>query len=163
MNWTTLEPSQITAIVDTREQAPLDLYLPTEVATLRGADYSVKHLEDYIAVERKSLPDLIACCGRERERFEVCLKRMEAYPHRLLVIEASLLDIKAGGWRGKINPGQVMNTLNSWAKHVSIFPAHDRATAALVVCGFLLSAARKRFREDKAFMKAIMATKETPA
>lgn len=155
-----LQANDIVALADTREQAPLDLYLPTEIATLKAADYSVKRLEHVIAVERKSLVDLVACCGRERDRFEACIQRMKGYPVRALVIEASLIDIKAGGWRGRITPGMVLNSLCSWAKHVTVFPAHDRTTAGLVVSGILLSAARERYREDRAFMKAILRDKQ---
>ena len=46
-------------LVDTREQRPLRFsHLPAESATLYTGDYSVKGLEEYFAVERKSLADL---------------------------------------------------------------------------------------------------------
>ena len=93
----------ITALVDTREQTPLDLPgLRCEPGTLTTGDYSVRGLESVIAIERKSLPDLVACCGRERERFDREVKRLMAYPVRALVVEASWSDIEAGNWRGKM-------------------------------------------------------------
>ncbi len=57
-----LKRETITAIVDTREQCSLDL---TPLQTIRGSlttgDYSVAGLEHVVAVERKSLRDLIEC------------------------------------------------------------------------------------------------------
>ena len=63
-------------LIDTREQAPFafthERYAGTtiEAGTLDTGDYSLAGLTDLVAVERKSLPDLVACLGRERERFE---------------------------------------------------------------------------------------------
>ena len=62
-------------IIDTREQAPFAfrherMDATTEPGTLAVGDYSLAGLEDRVAVERKSLPDLVMCLGRERERFE---------------------------------------------------------------------------------------------
>ena len=82
-----VEPQQFTAIVDSREQHPLDLSpLRTEVAGLTTGDYSIKVLEDHIAVERKSLDDLIACRGHDRARFDKEVQRLLAFPCRALVI-----------------------------------------------------------------------------
>jgi DNA excision repair protein ERCC-4 len=62
-----LRPEQVVAIVDTREQLPLDLApLAVEVGTLATGDYSVRGLVDVIAIERKSLPDLLGCIGQDR-------------------------------------------------------------------------------------------------
>jgi DNA excision repair protein ERCC-4 len=60
-------------VVDSREQAPfLFEGYGAEVAqgTLTAGDYSLAGLESLVAVERKSLSDLVACLGRERDRFE---------------------------------------------------------------------------------------------
>ena len=63
-------------VVDSREQAPYDFagascYAGTTVeqGTLSTGDYAPKGLEHLCAVERKSLPDFVACLGRERARF----------------------------------------------------------------------------------------------
>ena len=61
----------ITAVVDTREQRPLDLTpLKSVPGTLATGDYSVRGLEHVVAIERKSLDDLLGCIGRDRARFE---------------------------------------------------------------------------------------------
>lgn len=146
-----LRPEDITAVIDTREQTPLDLLIPSVVGTLPVSDYSVRGLEHLVAVERKSLPDLLACVGRERDRFDACIKRMKSYEVRVLVIEAGWGAIELGQWRSQLKPTQVKAALYSWAKHVSIIPASDRVTAAAVVSGILFSAARERWRELRSF------------
>jgi hypothetical protein len=50
-----LEPSQVTAIVDTREQLPLTLVpLKVQTATLDTGDYSLTGCEHIVRIERKS-------------------------------------------------------------------------------------------------------------
>jgi ERCC4-type nuclease len=86
-----------TIIIDTREQEPLAFAnLPAEVGTLTTGDYSVKHLERLVAVERKSLTDLLMCVTGERDRLERELQRLMAYRFRLLVIEADQTMIEQG-------------------------------------------------------------------
>ena len=93
-------PEQVTAVIDTREQSPLDLSpLTTIRKTLVTGDYSVLGLESIVAIERKSLTDLVACTGVERGRFEREVKRLLAYPVRALVVEASWEGMEAGRWR----------------------------------------------------------------
>ena len=60
-------------VVDSREQCPFPFAherygAKTKQGALTVGDYSLAGLEDKVAVERKSLPDLVACLGRERER-----------------------------------------------------------------------------------------------
>lgn len=162
-----LEPRDITAYADDREKLPLalDLYIPTIKKRLPTADYTVRGLEHMIAVERKGLSDLVLCAGRERDRFDACIKRMKSYEVRALVIEASWAEIEAGAWRSQLKPSQLKAALYSWSKHVSIFPAGDRKTAAAVVSGILFSAARERWRELGAYFDTLKidTTKEVSA
>ena len=66
-----VRPEQFTAIIDSREQNPLDVSpLQAITGTLVTGDYSIQGLESVIAIERKSLDDLLGCCGRERKRFD---------------------------------------------------------------------------------------------
>ena len=64
-----LSPENVTGIIDSREQTPLDLS-PLQIVrgTLATGDYSVVGLEHVVAIERKSAEDMLACIGRERER-----------------------------------------------------------------------------------------------
>ncbi len=119
-------------------------------------DYSVKGLENHIAIERKSLPDLVACCGRERQRFERAIQRLLAYPVRCLVIESDWPEIEAGGWRGKMRPRQVGASLISWqVRGLPICLAGDRDRAARLVASMLRRATIHRWRELRTFANTI--------
>src|SRR3990167_7980076 len=110
-----LTPGDITALIDTREQTPLDLSpLKTERATLTTGDYSVRGLEQEIAIERKSMPDLLGVVGRDRARFDREVKRLLAYPTRALVIEGSWREIESGNWRSSIPPQTVLGSILGW-------------------------------------------------
>ena len=150
-----LRPEDVTCVIDSREQTPLALLMPWERGTLAAGDYSVKGLEHRVTVERKSLSDALACVGRERDRFEACVKRMQAYETRALVIEASWNTIETGPadprWRSQLKPTQVKAALFSWMKHMSVILAGDADRAAVIVSGLLFSAARERWRELRAF------------
>ncbi len=146
-----LEIGDIFAVRDAKEQAPLDLLLPTVDGSLYTGDYSIKNLEHLICIERKSFPDAISCCGRERDRFERCIQRMRGYEVRVLVIEATWGMIELGQWRSQLKPTQVKAALYSWMKHVSVVLAGDRTTAANIVSGILFSAARDRWRQLSSF------------
>jgi len=82
-------------IQDSREQAPYAFTGPryegvtVKVGTLQTGDYSLHGLTDKVAVERKSLPDLVQCLGRERDRFERELQRAAALAAFCVVVEAS--------------------------------------------------------------------------
>lgn len=152
-----LPASAITAIIDTREQTALTLPgLRSEPGTLATGDYSVRGLESIIAIERKSLPDLIACCGRERERFDREVQRLLAYPVRALVVEADWTDIEAGDWRGRLTTKQVGTSLVSWmVQGLPIIMAGDHHRAGQLVASMLRRAAIHRWRELRTFANAI--------
>lgn len=155
----TLAPSDITAVIDSREKTPLELAsLNVERATLVTGDYSVKGLTDVIAVERKSLQDLAMCVGRERSRFEREILRLLAYPHRLVVVEGSWNDIERGpglgAWRGAISPNVMKGSILGWmAQGVPFLLAGDHEAAGKLVANFLFVAARKRWREAWTFLE----------
>lgn len=119
-------------IIDTREQAPFTFAnLPSEPGTLDAGDYSVRGLEHLVAVERKSLDDLLACVGRERDRFKRELQRLRAYRFRLLIVEASAADLEQGVcpggvqgarplWRSKLTPAHVLGSLAAWTAQYTL-------------------------------------------
>lgn len=103
-------------IVDTREKLALSFSdaVDVERATLPTGDYSVAGCTDLVTVERKSLADLVACVGRERERFEAELRRLEAFPVRALVIECTPLEVQAHAYRSLISPQSVLGSVVAW-------------------------------------------------
>jgi hypothetical protein len=152
-----LNPADVTAIVDTREQLPFDLApLGVMAGTLAAGDYSVRGLEHLVAIERKSLSDLIACCGTERERFERELQRLLAYPTRCVIVEASWHDLNAGGWRSQLPPASAVGSVISWIGQGTPFLfAGDRASAQHAAAKLLYSAARRRYREIRTLLAPV--------
>lgn len=158
---TTRRAEAAVAIIDTREQRPFEFQtLCTERGTLRTGDYSVRGLEHLVAVERKSLPDLIACVGRERDRFVAELVRLQAYRFRLLVVEADARDLEAGNWQSNVTPAAVVGSLAAWcARHrLCVWLGADHATAGRFVERYLIHAARCLVSEHAAAVAVLEGT-----
>lgn len=154
-----LRPESLTALTDTREQWPLCLDpLRSEVATLTTGDYSVKGLENIVAIERKSLPDLLGCIGQHRERFDREVQRLLAYPVRALVVESEWHIIEAAKWQSKITASQAVGSLLGWiASGLPVVMATDHERAGRFVARLLVTAARRRWREARALVQAVEA------
>jgi ERCC4-type nuclease len=148
------DAANLVAIIDTREQNPLDLSpMRMERGTLATGDYSLRGLEHVIAIERKSAEDMLACVGRERERFDREVQRLLAYPVRALVIEAGWQFFECGEWRGNVTPTQAMGSLLGWiAQGLPIVMAYDHDRAGRFVSRMLFIAARRRWREARALV-----------
>ena len=151
----TLHLSDVTAIIDTREQTPFDLEPMNVIAeTLAVGDYSVAGLESVVAIERKSLPDFVQCCGRERERFQRELDRLRGWPVSAVVLEFNWQSLEQANWRGKLTAGQVQASFAAWiAQGHRLILGHDPKTAARITRGILFYTARYRFREASALLQ----------
>jgi ERCC4-type nuclease len=152
-----LRPEDVTAVIDPREQLPLDLApLQSASATLTTGDYSVRGLENLVALERKSLPDLLNCCGNERERFEREVMRLLAYPCRALLIESNWREIEAGNYRSKIKPNAVIGSLLGWAAQgLTILMCDDHQRCGQYAARILYTAARRRWQEARQLIAAV--------
>ncbi len=152
-----LKPEQVTAVIDTREQTPLDLSpLQTTVGTLTTGDYSVVGLEHVVSIERKSLPDFLGCVGTERERFDREVMRLLAFDVKALVIEATWQDLERGEWRSRITPQAAIGSLLGWiATGLPILMAGDHARAGRYVSRLLFTAARRRWRESRTLINGV--------
>jgi len=64
-----------------------------------------------VAVERKSVPDLVASVTRERERFERELARGRGMDLFVVVIEGSLEDVRQHNYRSKTKPHAVLQSM----------------------------------------------------
>lgn len=142
---------------DTREQrgyrfeGPAYADVTVEEGTLTVGDYTAAGLEDKIAVERKSLPDLVQCLGRERERFARELQRAAALDAFCVVVEASWQDLASGQYRSQLSPrAACQSVLASMAQlGVTFLFAGNRSAAEYVTAYFLrqyLEGARKRLK-----------------
>lgn len=153
-----LRPQDVRAIIDTREQLPYCLPpLQTVAGTLAAGDYSVCGCEQYIALERKSLEDLVSCCGAERERFEREIMRLLAYSSRAVIVEATWAQLDMGGWRSKISASSVTGSVLSWISlGIPFIFAGDRLSADTAAARFLFIAARRRWREARGLLSSVL-------
>ena len=91
-------PEDFILVIDSREQAPLFLDHPPKGLvmvrdTLEVGDYSIRGFEGKIAVERKTIPDLLNCLGNDRERFKRELEKLQGYEWRAIVVEGIESDL----------------------------------------------------------------------
>jgi hypothetical protein len=136
-------------VIDTREKTPWRFDVPTVHGTLHAGDYSVMGLENIITVERKSLDDLLACVGRERNRFKRELQRLRSYRYRSLVIESTADALHAGNWRSGVHPNAALGSLASWQAeyHVPIWLGGSPNLCARFVQCYLRHTVRALERE----------------
>ncbi len=150
------DSSKITAIIDTREQHPWDLALLRVVrAALDVGDVSVVGMESLISLERKSLLDLVSCCGRQRPRFQRELDRLRGWPVSAVIVESTWSEIEAGEWqtgRMKIGPNHVLGSLTSWISQNHTIILAPRPMAERICRSILTHAARHRFNEVRNFI-----------
>lgn len=159
----TIRPEDVVALVDTREQLPLDLSpLQVESTTLQSGDYSVRGLEDKIRIERKSLSDLLGCVGRDRERFEREIERLAAFPIAVLLIESSWPEIEMGQWNSKIAPSQVIGSLLSWqTRGIAIHMTHDHERAGRHAARLLFTTVRHEWERLQTLTSSIQVESNT--
>lgn len=88
-------------LVDTREQSPFDFsrfpnwILAEKRQKLKFGDYCIEGMEGLIALERKTLSDLISTFMQQRQRFFKMCEGLAKYRWRALIVEASYEDIKS--------------------------------------------------------------------
>ena len=105
-------------------------------------------MPDAVAVERKSESDLLACCGRERERFDREVQRLLAYPTRVLLVESTWSQVEAGEWRSQLKPQQVLGSLLGWiAAGLPVLMTGSHERAGKYAARILFTVARRRYRE----------------
>ncbi len=114
---TNLNPrSVLEIVVDTREQRPFAFSGPGYLATvarggLKTGDYSLVGLEDSIAIERKSLDDLVGCLTVGRDRFERELDRSRSLACFAVVVEASMEDIARHRCTSRMSPHAALQSI----------------------------------------------------
>ena len=121
-----VERSEFKIVIDTREQRPFSfagfrgksgrLIVPRVARNaLKSGDYSIVGLEDQVAIERKSLPDLYGVVGSNRERFTRELERLQQFSFSAIVVESDERDIHfAPPPYTSLTPSTVMNSLAAW-------------------------------------------------
>jgi len=149
---TSLRPQGITIslpkpilIIDSMEKKPYSFkpfrkwFSAIERRKLTAGDYSITGLEDRVAVERKSLPDLFGCCSPygSREVFVRACERLGKLDFAAMVIEGSLTKILRAAEYSSMHPNAVFGTIQALAVRWGIQPwfAPTRALAEeITVC-----------------------------
>lgn len=129
-------------VIDTREQDPFpfDVYdVEVVPGTLQAGDYSIPGLESLVAVERKSLPDLVACLGRERARFEYELERLRGHESVAVVVESPIEALARGEYRSKLDPKAAYESVVAFMcrYRLPFYFAQDRRGAERFTFSFL--------------------------
>jgi len=132
-------------IIDTREQRPYDFGdIKAEKKKLDSGDYSVAGFEDRIAIERKTVEDLIGTFIKRREAFYAELRRLQDYDATCIIVEGSLKDIYGKKYVSSISPIAVMGTIMHILIEMKI-PIHfcgNRQCAREFVIAYLIKAWR---------------------
>jgi len=97
--------------IDSREQKPYSFETETVTGALATGDYSIAGLQDNIAIERKTIDDLIGCLSKGRDRFERELFRGKSLDYFALIVEADLKDIVNHAYRSEMLPRAVIQSL----------------------------------------------------
>jgi len=111
-------------LVDSREQEPLPLFEnhPNWIGgerrvALKTGDYTVEGMESLLALERKSLADLVACTVTRRKQFLRACDRLARLRWKAILVEATFEDIKGGFEpfciRTEVHPNAVCGTLDA--------------------------------------------------
>ena len=129
-------------LVDSREQAtfPFSGYdVEVVPGTLQAGDYSIPGLESLVAVERKSLPDLVACLGRERSRFCNELDRLRGHESAAVVVESPIEALAKGEYRSKMDPKAAYESVVAFMcrYRLPFYFAQDRRGAERFTYSFL--------------------------
>lgn len=145
--------------VDNREQGDTPPWnmspLRWEWGTLQTGDFQLRDVGSAV-VERKTLPDLIGCVGRQRARFERELERMRAFEHRIVIVECDFSALQEKNWRGQITSAQAIGSVCGWMGQVGFLFAGSRDAAADACKRFLYTAARREWRKLRALAGGVL-------
>lgn len=156
--------SVLNVVVDTREQKPFTFAGPqiyegttVEAGTLNVGDYSIKGLESAVAVERKSLPDLVGCLAGSRDRFVKELERSRALEAFAVVVEGSWQDLALGQYRSQLLPHAACQSVAAFMARMRVpfWFCGSRAAAEYCTWSFLRQYAEGQRQRLKAVEKAL--------
>ena len=105
-------------LTDTREQTPYLFErwnIKTQETGLQTGDYSIVGFSDKIAIERKTLDDLVGCLkGDGRIRFEKELSRGRSFELFCVVVESDLSDIAKGLYQSNMKPTAALQSITAF-------------------------------------------------
>jgi len=135
-------------IVDTREQTPWQ-FSPDVVVMLReklpAGDYSLRGFEHQVAVERKSLEDLVKTLFFDWVRFKKELNRLAGYELACIAVECDVRDVAEKKYVPDVHPNAVLGRCHAvFADYgVPTFFWGERSYARATAERFLLLAEKR--------------------
>ena len=157
---------KITIIQDTREQCGYDFAkypnVVCEAGTLDTGDYSLPGFTDRVAIERKTIDDLVGCLSQGRERFEREMGRARNFEHFAVVIEASLPPIMAGRYRSLMKANSVLQSIAAFSirYRVPFLFCGDRPGGELMTYSLLSKYAYEISRRHERLTRAMNGNKD---
>lgn len=148
--------------IDTREPWPHPWaeYFSADVTIqregLETGDICLSALPDAAVVERKTVGDLLACLGRERDRFERELQRSRYVGRLVVVCEGTVADLLCEARRrgGGMSDASILGTLAAWQRRFCPFFFAGSVRIAAEFCErFLRGQIREVERASKAIAK----------
>ena len=142
-------------IQDSREQCPFrfeGFNAVVTVGALEAGDYSLAGFERRVAIERKSIQDLVGCLTGERPRFERELQRLKAMDAAAVVVEQPQSVLRLGHYRSAMPAESAWQSVIAFSMRfrVPFWFCDSRADAERVAFDFLRHFHRDRVRELEA-------------
>jgi DNA excision repair protein ERCC-4 len=144
-------------VVDTREAKgrgwEQHLTTPFKRGTIKTGDLSIAGLESQVAIERKTLNDLVTCLSHQRARFEENLRRSTGMDYYAVVIEADLSDVAEGRFHSAMSSSSAWESIAALATRykVPFIFAGNAETAARLAQSLLL----KRYRHHTLIIEQV--------
>jgi ERCC4-type nuclease len=133
-----MKPAALHILVDTREQTPPPFPdgVTTERATLPEGDYTTAALRGIAAIERKNGSDYASSLGRERERVDREIQRLQPYRFKCIVVEDDLSSIYRGT---AMHPHSILGSICSMYARFDVptLFVGNPAAAGRVIAGLL--------------------------
>lgn len=159
-----MDRNELHVIVDSREQKPFtftgaQIYENTtvEAGTLNVGDYSVAGMENVVACERKSLPDLVQCLAGSRERFVRELERSRALESFCVIVEAPWEALAKGEYRSQLRPQAACQSVAAFMARLGVpfWFCGSRAAAEYCCWSFLRQYAEGQRQKLKTVERAL--------
>jgi len=153
--------SVLKIIADTRELAPYTFTnYDVEIvkAGLPAGDYSLPGAESVVAIERKTVDDLVGCLmGKDRERFARELARLRPYVLAAVVCECTLEDISRARYVSNMKPQAALQSIIAMQVRygVPLVWAGNRNGGEYVTHGLLQKYAYEIRKQHAAINKAV--------
>ena len=150
-------------LIDSREQKPY-VFAPVDypdvttcTGTLPQGDYSLPGLENHVAIERKSLSDLVGCLGKDRTRFLKEMHRAKGMECFCVVVEGTWAALAGGQYKSRLNPKAAVATCCAIMARMNIpfIFAGSRQAAEAVTYSLLRQYARGAMKKAEVLRAAL--------